>query len=374
MPDITINISEYVPLSLTFTGKKTKIAENDVRNLIDNLEQIRDNLVNVKKNKALMENDMNQIDNFLETLNIMIEKYKNKHNEIKKENAKINIFNTFINEYQNNYEKRITDEQVVYSDFIAGKDKTINAIANLINEECGLMKYSPSDLEVNVIPETNPVDKYMFVSKIGMEKIDKKYIINLINSVLKKNKRIDTLSITEIELEDWIKNNNTECDNQINALKSKIDAVLDKDFEPRNSIVESGMDVYQNVSSGFDAQMYFTLISGETNDKGIYIVDQPEDHISQKAIKEKVLKQFRRMGGNRQVIMVTHNPQFIINLDVDNVIFLSDENGKFVVKSGALEYEDEDYSVLDIVAENVEGGLAQIQGRLKRYEKKLYTK
>ena len=161
--------------------------------------------------------------------------------------------------------------------------------------------------------------------------------------------------------------------NQIEALKSKINTVLDKEFAPRNSIIESGMDVYQEVSSGFDAQMYFTLISGESTDKGIYIIDQPEDHISQKAIKNKVLNQFRRMGGNRQVIMVTHNPQFIINLDVDNVIFLSNEDGKFCVKSGALEYEDTDYSILDIVAENVEGGLAQIQGRLKRYEKKLYS-
>ena len=164
------------------------------------------------------------------------------------------------------------------------------------------------------------------------------------------------------------------CDDEgIELLKSKIDAMLDKDFKPRNAIIESGMDVYQEVSSGFDAQMYFTLISGETNAKGIYIVDQPEDHISQKAIKDKVLNQFRRMGENRQVIMVTHNPQFIINLDVDNVVFLSEENGRFTVKSGALEYENDDYSILDIVAENVEGGLAQIQGRLKRYEKKLYS-
>ena len=51
------------------------------------------------------------------------------------------------------------------------------------------------------------------------------------------------------------------------------------------------------------------------------MIDQPKDHISPKAIKEKVLDQFRKMGQNRQVIMATHNPQFIVNLDVDNVIF-----------------------------------------------------
>ena len=129
------------------------------------------------------------------------------------------------------------------------------------------------------------------------------------------------------------------------------------------------MDVYEEVSSGFDAQMYFTLLSGEIRDKGIYIIDQPEDHISQKAIKEKVLDQFRRMGQQRQVIMVTHNPQFIVNLDADNVIYLFKNNEKFDVYSGALEYENEEYSILKIVADNIEGGLQTIQGRMKRYEK-----
>ena len=101
----------------------------------------------------------------------------------------------------------------------------------------------------------------------------------------------------------------------------------------------------------------------------LYIIDQPEDHISQRAIKEKVLDQFRRMGSQRQVIMVTHNPQFIVNLDVDNVIYLSKDKGKFMIQSGALEYENDDYSILKIVADNIEGGLQTIQGRLKRYEK-----
>ena len=131
------------------------------------------------------------------------------------------------------------------------------------------------------------------------------------------------------------------------------------------------MDVYQEVSAGFDAQMYFTLLSGEMRNRGIYIIDQPEDHISQRAIKEKVLEQFRRMGQQRQIIMVTHNPQFIVNLDVDNVIFLSKVDGKFKIESGALEYENDEYKILKIVADNIEGGLQTIQGRMKRYEKNI---
>ena len=104
--------------------------------------------------------------------------------------------------------------------------------------------------------------------------------------------------------------------------------------------------------------------------KGIYIIDQPEDHISQKAIKEDVLEQFRNMAKRRQIIMVTHNPQFIVNLDVDNVIFLSKQN-EISIQSGALEYENDKYSILNIVADNIDGGIYTIQKRVKRYEKNI---
>ena len=57
--------------------------------------------------------------------------------------------------------------------------------------------------------------------------------------------------------------------------------------------------------------------------------------------------------------------------DVDNVIYLSKVDGKFTIQSGALEYENTQYSVLKIVADNIEGGLQTIQGRMKRYEKNI---
>lgn len=37
--------------------------------------------------------------------------------------------------------------------------------------------------------------------------------------------------------------------------------------------------------------------------------------------------------------------------------------------SGALEYADDTYNILDIVAKNIDGGLDSIQKRWKRYEK-----
>lgn len=224
--------------------------------------------------------------------------------------------------------------------------------------------------EIDVEPEVNPVDSFLFVSKIGIEKIDKSYIERIINGVLRKGSLLDVEKITREELRKMILRYPAEIEEPLEALKAKIETKLDSDFKPIKAITENGKDVYTDLSAGFNSRIYFKLLSGEEKNKGIYIIDQPEDHISQKAIKEDVLEQFRNMAKRRQIIMVTHNPQFIVNLDVDNVIFLSKEK-EILVQSGALEYEDDEYSILKIVADNIDGGIYTIQQRVKRYEKNI---
>lgn len=324
------------------------------------------------KSKSLMDNDRKHIQTTIEMFGLMSEKYRKMLDAYKRENEKINIFNTYIKNYKTKYSRKITDEQAVFSDYVEQKEFAIESMVEILVAQKELELYESNISETIIVPESNPVDKYRFISKLQIEKIDNKYVAEVIKSVIKRGKNINTKEITESELRDMIKKYPNEDEvTPLDVLKSKIASKLDADFKVRNTIVEENMDVYDEVSAGFDAQMYFTLLSGEMRDKGIYIIDQPEDHISQKAIKDFVLDQFRRMGQQRQVIMVTHNPQFIVNLDVDNVIYLSKIDGRFTIQSGALEFENEQYSVLRIVADNIEGGLLTIQGRMKRYEKNI---
>ena len=78
------------------------------------------------------------------------------------------------------------------------------------------------------------------------------------------------------------------------------------------------------------------------------------------------------MSKNRQIILITHNPQFIVNLDVDNVIHLTKENNTIKVKNGALEFENSDYSILDLIKNNLDGGYKAVERRLKVYERDDY--
>ena len=95
------------------------------------------------------------------------------------------------------------------------------------------------------------------------------------------------------------------------------------------------------------------------------IIDQPEDNISNFKIKEELIKYLNNLRDSKQIIFVTHNPLLVVNLDVDNVIFLENIDGKIKAVSGCL--EDEKNEMLDIISIKMDGGRETIEKRLKIY-------
>ena len=209
---------------------------------------------------------------------------------------------------------------------------------------------------------------YEFVSKTHIEKINNDYITELINGVLKNDVSLDLENITEKELFNYIRYIG-DSNNAVETLIDRIKEQVKNDLSQKNSIIVDGIDKYTELSSGFNSKIYFDLISHETIKNGIYIIDQPEDNVSQTSISEYLIGYFKEMSENHQIIMVTHNPQFIVNLDIDNLIFISKDQDGLKLQSGALEYSCDEYSILDIVAKNIDGGLDSIRKRWKRYEK-----
>ncbi|MBR3320651.1 MAG: hypothetical protein IKG04_01740, partial [Exiguobacterium sp.] len=199
--------------------------------------------------------------------------------------------------------------------------------------------------------------------------ITPKLLSSLIDGLIGRHKSIDTLTSNYESVIDAINNYPDGEEDPLSVLTTRFESALDAKLQPAKAIIREGDDVYNELSQGYNAQMYFALMADSSVGDGIYIVDQPEDQISQKAIKETVLREFRDIASSRQVILITHNPQFIVNLDVDNVIYIGKKDGSLCIRSGALEYECDEYSMLDTVAENIEGGLDTIQRRMKRYEK-----
>ena len=109
----------------------------------------------------------------------------------------------------------------------------------------------------------------------------------------------------------------------------------------------------------------------DENSKKLYIVDQPGDDISHTKLNSDVIDILRRMSSKKQVLFITHKPELVVNLDVDNVIIVKESKSGIEVVNGALEYEDKtkNINILKEVADILDGGEETIRKRWKRYDK-----
>lgn len=325
------------------------VALNEVSQLVV-IKEDQDELLSVSK---LLKNMKNRYDYCISTVD--------------QENTRIETVHKILTTISAKHRRTISDRQKKQSAFTERTADVKSKIVELLRYECNLHVYKPNVKTQKIRPSSNQILDYEFISKLNIDEISVDYFNGVLAKTLKAGRKIDWQTITEDDLKDMLlRYDDTEV---LQFFKSSINEVMNKDFSPKYSIISQGTDKYAEMSSGLDAKIYFDLLCSETQHDGVYLIDQPEDNISQKAIKDYLLDRFKNMGEARQVIMVTHNPQFIVNLDVDNVIFLSKDKGELKIRSGALEYECPEYNILDIVAQNIDGGLDSIRKRWKRYEK-----
>lgn len=114
---------------------------------------------------------------------------------------------------------------------------------------------------------------------------------------------------------------------------------------------------------------YYKYFTQDSEDWNILIIDQPEDNISNNNISKYLINYFNSLRDKKQLIFVTHNPLLVVNLDVDNVIYVQNNDDELSIVNGRLEYEDNNTDILEIVAKNMDGGRESIEKRLKVYGK-----
>ncbi len=119
-------------------------------------------------------------------------------------------------------------------------------------------------------------------------------------------------------------------------------------------------------SPGNNAIYYIKTKTSLLNNK-LVIFDQPEDDVAPEKVKTDLIKSLSQLAISNQVIIVTHNPQLVVNLDVDNVICLDDSDEVFKIYNGPL-YKKRDYDILNIIADKLDGGKDALKERWRRYE------
>ncbi|ERL21364.1 hypothetical protein HMPREF1986_01546 [Oribacterium sp. oral taxon 078 str. F0263] len=357
--------------SITFVGTVSKNSRRVkvYNNISDDLDNIAEQIETIIGNTWIEQDDRKQLKYIIKQLDSMSKRYDKKKKRAERENTKIALFQNAVNKFKQKYQSSVSDTQKKLSTYNENIDNAAEAIAAIIRRREKLMIPDFCIEKEMIRVQTERVHDYEFNSRLGITEIDEEYVRGLFTSEMKKGTKKSVLDMSQDELSERLSYFTGAPSEALKELKSKIQEKLDSDLANKFTITQAGKDRTQELSSGLDAQIYFDILSYETSHDGMYIIDQPEDNISQKAVRDYLLDRFKIMGEHRQVLMVTHRPQFIVNLDVDNVIFIGKEDDKIYIQSGALEYRDADYNILDIISDHIEGGLDTLRRRWKRYEK-----
>ncbi|QQW91115.1 TrlF family AAA-like ATPase [Helicobacter pylori] len=92
------------------------------------------------------------------------------------------------------------------------------------------------------------------------------------------------------------------------------------------------------------------------------IIDEPEAHLDSALIANYLVTLIKKQKQKRQIIFATHNANFVLNADTEQIIQLKNENNKIVVQSFMIESDDYKEDLLKL-----EGGEKAFKDRERKY-------
>lgn len=145
-------------------------------------------------------------------------------------------------------------------------------------------------------------------------------------------------------------------------------------------------DKLGEMSTGKASFVILMLIIGLSKSKSPILIDQPEDNLDNRSVSENIISYLRNKKIERQIILVTHNANIVVNADAENVIVANQKGQndketssiyKFDYINGAIEntfakIEAEtdllkSMGIKEHIADIVEGGKAAFKNRERKY-------
>lgn len=391
------NINKYIAKKIKVAEDREKLKKSNIkikpvkRNfylpVIDssiNLEKVdidKERKNSLKTKLDLIKNEYEQNKDYYETLSLTdsFEKVINDLSRIYKvveENLKRkekrNKAKSIISGKLNDYATSLTTRRT------SAENKNSEILKTYGNFKKSIVEFIKLEREQNIFPTfpekisgitSKQVNDYMFVKTTNYNNVNLKgeFYKYCFNTNYNSEEKIKAIT-TKDAYKDALKGCTSlqELDKYKNG---KIQGFIDEWSRENTFITEvSSKDSVGNTPGEISLVYYKFLIQEKESDFCVLAIDQPEDDINPKRIKDFLLSYLGSIRDKKQVLIVTHNPLLVVNLDVDNVIYLNKVNNDINIKYGALEY-DEEYNILDLVKENLDGGYKAIEGRLKKYDR-----
>jgi predicted ATPase len=390
--EISNKIQQLNNMNLLFSGIENKIRtyfvqiNNDLNTYdlsdpndiyINELDEIIKKLNNhMKLIELYSADDLKKIESAIANLKSIYDKFLEKKLKLQSEAKIKNIIINHVKKYDaETHTKRSTEDKRLV-EYGKQKQDAKNEILNLIsslNSDVKVDAYPCFDESYGKleIPQNGFVFKKMTkfygieTKNIFFETIfNKKFSSE--NEVLK----IDSIAI----LSESVKGSSSDNLGEIFSKYNKnIEQFIDDMCKEKEEIYEASADDVVGTTPGQLAYVYLKFNFLENKDWDLLILDQPEENLSSQKISGDLIKYLNSIRNNKQIIIVTHTPLLVVNLDADNIIFLSKIDNKLNVKSGCLEYVNSDFDMLNIIANNIEGGAQSIRRRLRLYETQNYN-
>jgi predicted ATPase len=147
-------------------------------------------------------------------------------------------------------------------------------------------------------------------------------------------------------------------------------------------------DTFNQMSEGKKAFVVLMLLLDFSDKDCPILIDQPEDDLDNRAIYKELVKYLKKKKKERQIIVVTHNPNIVVGADSEQVI-VANQNGidtknrnstKFQYATGSLENTKETDEGIEIILERqgikehvceiLEGGNEAFKQREIKYDLK----
>lgn len=135
-----------------------------------------------------------------------------------------------------------------------------------------------------------------------------------------------------------------------------------------------GIDIHKLSPGTRGIVLILVYLALDAGDDRPLIIDQPEENLDPKSIYDELVPLFMAAKRNRQVIMVTHNANLVVNTDADQIIVAEvgshpgDGLPPISYRCGGLEEE----LIRKLVCNILEGGEAAFQDRARRLRLNLH--
>lgn len=274
-----------------------------------------------------------------------------------------NIIQSCIGKYNQDYAHLQSQAAQEKKRFSEKMSLIRSSVVDVITRECLKNKFPVFPKPYKLCNE-NRAKGFIFKNSSVFSELDlnEKYWTAMFNSPYRSESKIRSIESIE-SFADAIPTANAE--NYKLKWTNCHDKFIESAKKENHTIVDEsdGMNEIEGRTLGELSLIYYKYITYNNTEYDLLVIDQPEDNISNNRIGTKLIKFLNLLRDRVQVIFVTHNPILVVNLDVDNVIFMSKEKNNIKAIYGCLESGE----ILDLVSQHMDGGKKMIQRRLRVY-------